>query len=226
MNMSVTSIALDVIVIIVLISSAIYYGKKGFISGLLQMLGTLASFVASYIIAAQLSMIAFNSLFRESLVQNTMGAVNEAGVNTVNDLLAKVIGFLPDSLIEEIAGSNGALILDANPEIANTIVDTIIGPILVPLISIIIFLVAFLLLRLILGMVTSLLRGLNKVPVVGAANRVLGVVMGVLIGCLYVLLIIGIIWLLDSVYGAQIVSGQFFADSVVYNLLKGLNVFI
>lgn len=220
--MSVTALLLDILIVVVLVICMLHHVRKGFISSLIDFGGTLIAIAAAGLAGAKLAPVIFNSWFRPGLVNRTMETMNDAGVTTLSELLKKVVAFVPQDFLRKVLGISDTAITGSSQQAAERIVDTAIAPMITPLISIVLFLVVFLVLRLIVAVVAKRAVKMNKLPVLGGANKILGAVMGVLIALLYTFLLMCILWALDAVYG---VATEWFGQSLMYRLFYPFNIF-
>lgn len=221
-----TSIIFDIICFALIIGCTIYFASKGLLAGLLSLLGTIASLVIAFFASRALAPNIFEWLFRDRLIDSTHAAIAEHAVANIGDLLDEVVGFLPDFVKEPIiAQFGGDITLFDSWEFATRVVDDVITPIVTPIIAVILFVIIFALLRLLFSVLTRLLRGVNRVPVIGTANRVLGGVAGVLIGLLYVFLLVVVLSALSSLYGSEADPGGLFGRSLFYRLFSHISIF-
>lgn len=219
------SIIFDVIVLIVFVGCAIFYGSRGFVASILDLVGNVASIIMAYFAGNHFSVLVFNTWFRKPLIENTLTLIQDAGVGTLEELLPRIVGFLPHSVIENMITQHKDVVVEATAPVANLIVNDVIAPIIIPLLALIIFLIIFLVFRLLLGLLASFFKGLNKAPVLGGLNRALGVAVGLLVAFLYVLIAVSVIWVIDVAYGGANIVADVFSDSIVYKLLRSASLF-
>ena len=221
-----SSILLDVSVLVILIICAIYYYKKGFASGLFNFVGTLAAVIASVFLAVTLASAAFDALLRQSMVDKTQSLITEHGIQNLRELLNYVVGFLPAGVLGTAATSLGSGLSDLSVNMSTELVDKVIAPLIIPFIALVMFLICFMFLRFLFGLISKGLRTINHIPLVGSVNKILGLAIGVLIGLLYTFVILCVFWGIDAMYGGGHFASGLFADSIVYRLFGNLNVFL
>lgn len=220
-----TSIVLDGIALILLVGCALFYAKRGFLASLISFLGTLISLIGSILFANWLSPVLFNSLFRSGLENRVAELLQQTGVQTVSDVLKNIFGFLPQSVADMLGASFTDSVAATSPELASKIVNEAVMPLIVPIITVVLFLVLFLVLRVLVAWLSKLLTGANKIPLLGAGNRLLGFVAGILVGGLYVYLLLCAVWGVDAVYGGGLMAAQYFDKSLVYRFTAAWNIF-
>lgn len=218
-----TSILLDLVVVALLVGNAVYYRRRGFLASLVSFVGMLAALALAYFAAQAAAPALFGALFRQRLVTATTEAIAQNGATSVLGVLNEVVPFLPEAAREAVAaGAANVGALSAN--MATTIVDSVIAPLVTPIVAAVLFILIFLLARVLLGLISRALRGANRLPVLGGANRLLGLITGILVGALYVLLILCVIWALDM--GGSGFGQQYFGSSITYTLLGAQNIFL
>lgn len=218
---------LDIVVVLLLLGMILRYVRTGFVAGILDFVGTLVSVGAAWWSASVLSSTLFEKLFRENLITRTTNALSTSeGVVTFNEVLNKISGFLPQNIIDTFLGEHNAVAtfnLNA-PDIAQRIVEEVVQPLILPVISILMFFVVFIVCRIIVRFIVAALKNVNKIPLVGAANRALGAVSGALVGLLYAFLLVCAMWALAVITGGDIefLSENAMQASFFYRLFSGL----
>ncbi len=223
--MTLMSVLFDLAMLGILIGCAAYYAHKGFLASLVSFFGTVLSIVVAVLLARYLAPVVFDHLLRPGLEARVTEAISGQALTTVADVLRSVLDFLPEAVIEAVAASVGTTVDFAAAEVSSQLVTQVVQPFVVPLLILLLFLILFLLLRFVVFLLGKLLSGVNKLPVVGTLNGALGAVMGVLLGVLYVFLLLCAIWLLDAVFLAGSIQGDYLAGSVVLRLMAPFNFF-
>lgn len=219
--MTLPSILLDVICVVLLIGCTILYARKGFLSALVSLVGTIAALIASSIAASRFAPWIFNQYFRPGLEEKATEAIAAQGALDLEALLDQFVGFLPETTLKEIA-ENFANSTDLRaPTLAAELVEQVVKPMVVPVITVFLFVIVFLLLRLLVGLISRILTGANHIPLIGTANGALGAVMGVLLGALYILVLITVAGAVSSFWVSQAEKTAFFANSFVWRLFSG-----
>lgn len=209
----------------VLVATAIIYAKKGFVRCLISFLGTFIALLISIALADALAPGIFNSVFRPGLETQISEIITVGGSQTVNDVLASMFGFLSPEVIAQATGAFGTTIVANAPEITRSIVDTVMMPIIVPMITFVVFMLAFIILRILLGVLSKVLGIVNKIPVIGAGNKILGFIAGACIGLLYVYILLCLVWGINALYGGGEVIQQIVDYSVFAKIGSGINPF-
>ena len=109
-------------------------------------------------------------------------------------------------------------------DVAQRVVEEVIQPLVLPVISLLVFFVVFIVCRIIIRFIVAALKNINKIPVLGAANKALGAVSGFLVGLLYAFLAVCAVWALVIITGGDVAffSEQTLKQSLFYGLFSGL----
>ena len=218
---------LDILLLLLLVGMTLHYVRSGFVAGVLDFFGTLLSIGAAWWGAKAFSSTLFEKLFRDNLVTRTANVLsNSQGVLTVNEIVHKISGFLPQNIIDTFLGQhNGAATFDMSAkDVAQRVVEEVIQPLVLPVISLLVFFVVFIVCRIIIRFIVAALKNINKIPVLGAANKALGAVSGFLVGLLYTFLAVCAVWALVIITGGDVAffSEQTLKQSLFYGLFSGL----
>lgn len=217
---------IDLLIVALLIGMTIHYMRKGFVAGVLDFFGTLLSIGAGLWGANILSPTLFEKLFRENLITRTTTVLSSSeGIVSINEILNKVSSFLPQNIIDTFLGQNSTTTFDLSaPNIAQRIVEEVVQPLVLPVISVLIFFVFFIVCRIIINFVVAALKNINKIPLIGTANKLLGLFSGLLVGLLYSFLVVCAAWALVVITGGDIpfLQEQELAKSFFYNLFSGI----
>lgn len=219
-----SSLVFDIAVLAVLVVCAALYAGRGFLAGLLSFVGTLLAVGLALVAANAFAPAVFDNLFRPAMEERAASMIATQNITTVNELLRGLVGFFPKELIDSLAASFDSTLSTTSPDFAGRVVADLVKPMITPLIVVALCVLAFLILRGLFSVLMSLLRKVNKLPIVGTVNQALGAVMGILIGSLYVFLLLCVVWGADAAYSGTL-GEHYFGRSIVYNLLSGLNIF-
>ena len=219
---------IDVFLIIVLVGTALHYAHKGFVAGIVHLVGNLLSLFVAWFASSRISPAVFENFFKNGLVDKTRLLIESQGDINLEMLVERFAGFLPDSLKQNILQAAAGLMDTSTPNAALTVVETIIAPLLVPIISVVVFFITFALCRLVVSLLAAVLTTLNHVPILGSMNKLLGFVTGLGAG------IINVVILLCAAWAAVIILGgknpywneAILAKSWFYRLFAPYNPFI
>lgn len=218
---------MDIAIALIAIIMVLRYLRSGFIAGALDFCGMLLSIGGALWGANKLSPMLFENLFKENLIARTDNVLeNSEGVLSVNELLNKISGFLPRNVIETFFGEDmvtGTFDLSL-PDIAGTIVNDVVQPLVLPVLKVLVFFMIFIVCRIVVGFIVSALKNINRIPVVGSANRALGAVSGLLVGLMYGYLIVCAVWALVVITSGDIpfLQETTLQNSFFYGIFSGI----
>lgn len=220
------ALILDIVLAVVFVVTVLSARRQGLASTVVRLIGTFVSLLAAYTVSEKLPPEVFGRFFRSGLIEKTSKLIAENGQITVQNIINKIGGFLPQSLVEELLGGSDKLteLLDASaPNIAEQVVENIIEPLFMPIIGVVLFFAVFALCMAAIRFLTALLVNINHIPLVGGANRLLGTLVGVLLGIMYVIIGLCAVWAVLVVigYSPQIVENSFF-----YGIFSQYNPFM
>ncbi|MBQ7902247.1 MAG: CvpA family protein [Oscillospiraceae bacterium] len=187
------STIIDIVLIAVLLFSAFRAYADGFFTAVIRLIGSLGSLFAGWYVASNYSQPIFDNLLRNSLITRSYNYLEQTAQNIdIETALSQVIGKWPQefvtSVLEKTQDSLSAL-LTPSMDSAVYLVDSFIAPIVVACISVVLFILCFVAIRVVCGFLAKLFKGMNKVPVLGFANRMAGFVAGIAIGGVNIILL-------------------------------------
>lgn len=197
------SLLFDGILILVLVFSAWKYSRKGFASGIVRFVGNLLSLFVAWLVSSKISPTVFENFFKTSMVNKTRDFLNTQGNINLEALVERFAGFLPAELKQSILQATSGILDTSTPDVALDIVEMVITPLLVPIISVVVFFVTLAVSRLVVGLVSAMLTGVNKIPLIGSVNQLLGVVVGVATGVIDVIVLLCIAWAAVIILGGD-----------------------
>lgn len=220
------ALVLDIVLAVVFVVTVLVARRQGLASTLVRLVGTLVSLLGAYTVSNRLPPEVFERFFRSGLIKKTSEVIAANGQTTIETVVEKLAGFLPQSLVEQLLGGADKLtqLLDAStPNIAEQVVENVIAPLFLPIISVVVFFAAFALCMVVIRFLAALLVNMNHIPVIGGANRLLGTVLGVALGGLYVIIGLCAVFALLVVVGY---SPSFLENSFFYGIFAAYNPFV
>ena len=190
------SIALDIIVVVILISSTVKSYKNGFLKTLINMVGTIISLIAAYLLATPVGNFIntniikpiFSNVFTNMLVKNGIDtANNQTFVETINEAPEFLTNILEkfNVSIEEIINN----ISLSSQNVVNDFVDKSVESVSQSVSFAIAFLLVFIICLVAVYFLAKAAGLANKIPVLGSVNKILGWVLGVVSGLLTVFIL-------------------------------------
>ncbi len=197
----------DAIIVVVFVATIFAYIKRGFVSSLLGIMGTVASLLIGIITSNILSPIIFDKFFRPAIVENTQNAIQSYGSASVEDILSDVLGVFPDAFVSNVTGSVSGIINSQAAGAVEGYVDSVAAPMFVPVISVVVFLIVFIVCKLICVLLEKTLgKTVNRIPIVGGLNQGLGAVLGIFGGVVNAVLVIFLFWFALAITGGNLPS--------------------
>ena len=211
----------DLIFLALLIGGAILGKRRGFVSGLVGLLGSVAGIIAGVYATRAWA----GGIYRDHLGVTIGEAVTKALAETGGDLTAALnqMEFLPAAARNKMAAALSTLTATAVPQIVNAL-----EPVLLPFIQAVLFLVVWLVVRALVHLLARWLRAVNALPLVGTLNKVLGFALGFVTGTLNCWVLSVALWLVANLSGGklEILNFGVLQSSALYRLLEPLNPFV
>ena len=219
MNIS-PAIIIDVALIAVIVVSVFHYARKGFVAGLMDLVGNLASLALAWVVSGKLSPTVFENFFKSGLIEQTARTIQQQGGVNLSVILDGLSGILPQKFIDDITASAAGMLDSGAPDIAQQVVEKIIAPLVVPLITVVC--------RVVIAFLVTVLTNINKIPLLGGVNRILGVCIGVVAGFINVLLILCLLWAVVVITNGNLpfVNDSSLSGSYFYSFFSAYNPFL
>ena len=221
------ALILDIALIGVVVATVIHYARKGFVAGLIDVVGNLAAIALAWFVSGKVSPTVFENFFKSGLVEKTTQTLQQ-GSFSLESVLGGLEGLVPQSLMDSIMESANSVLNSQAPDLAQQVVEQIISPLVVPLITVVLFFATFLLCRVVIAFLVAVLTNLNKVPLLGGVNRTLGVVVGLVGGVLNALLLLCLIWavIVITSNNLPVVNDSALSGSYFYSFFSAYNPFM
>ena len=135
----------------------------------------------------------FDNLLRQTFITRSYSYLEQTAQNIdIQTAISQVMGEWPQDFINEILEKTQdslSVLITPTMDSAVLLVDQFIAPLVVACISVVLFILCFVAIRLVCGLLARLFKTVNKVPVLGSANRLAGGVAGVAIGAINIILL-------------------------------------
>ena len=218
--MNLSSLILDALCVGLIVMMAAAYKKKGFLAGLVQLAGNIASLILANIVSQTMGPQLFDNHLRAGLEQQVQTAIGSGRVD-LNELLDSVSQWVPQTIPDKI----NSMLDSAVAQGAEAVVTNVLRPILIPALTLIVFVVVYVVCRVLISMLARVLQLANKLPLVGGANQTLGILVGVAVALVDLFLI------MCALYAASLaVKGEGFINmldgSLAFGLFNRINPFL
>ncbi len=226
------SFLFDIVCTAVWLGLTVHYARKGLLAALVQIGGNLAGFAGAHALAAWGSGELFDRFFAGSFRERIAASLSAGGAVDLGAMAERYAGFLPEAIrrqvVEACERALDGLLTDNVLVMADAIVQDVIRPLLTPVFSVVLFFICFALLRMLISLLVTVLGLVNKLPVLGAVNRGLGVVAGVIAGLADVFLLLCVVWALIVITGGNlpVLNEAVLEGSVYYQIFSLVNPFV
>ncbi len=222
------AILIDALLLAVLAVTVFRYAKKGFVSGLIGLVGSVVSLGLAWFVSGRVSPAVFEGFFKSGLTESMAATLQQQGAGGVNKILDGLSPFLPQRFLDEVAAGAAGLFQSGAPDLAQRLVEEVIAPLVVPLITVVVFFATFVLCRVIVALLVAALTNLNKLPLVGGVNRLLGVGVGFVAGLIHVLLGLCLLWAVVIITNGTLpgLNDEALSGSILYRLFAAYNPFL
>lgn len=199
----------DIAVVAVVMLFAVTAARRGFLSTAAHLVGSVVALIVSLLYSRPLAVALYDRLLRHrvtELVAQNLEILGEASIEAFEQGVQAALSQLP-SFLTGAVGSSTAQNLDAwyesyiggnTADLCAALADTVVAPAATALVQVLVFFALFALCMVVVGLVAGLLRGINHIPLIGSLNGLLGGVLGVAQGLLYVFVGGAVVWLLIS----------------------------
>ena len=175
--------AIDIIIVLIVLFSAILAAKKGFVKTLIEFAG----FLLAVFVAFSFSNVAADYVYNNMIEPVAIESISTAIENAEDDILNSVPSYI--SFLAEKGGLTNESILNAGGtsslEIATTISNNAIEPISINLLRFLASILIFVILLIVVKILAKFLNSLFKGVIFGTANKMLGAVLGAAKGFVY-----------------------------------------
>lgn len=195
------SFLIDIILVAIIFIAAISGWKKGFIRSFMRLISFVASIVLTWLFYNQVAKFLYNKFLIGGVSRYIENAF-EAELGGSGKSLSELFSELPDiftNFLERFSTTNDATAFySENANATSTQLSRFMAePIADTLSKVIAFIGLFLIIYIVLKLVTKLLDGIVKLPLLNGVNKLLGIILGTLLGLF-------IAWLLAIAFDALI----------------------
>ncbi len=187
------STIIDIVLVAVVFISVVRAFADGLFTAVIKLIGSLGSLFGAWYVASNYSQPIFDTMLKNVLVTRSYSYLEQTAQNIdIETALAQVIGKWPQEFVDVILSKTQesmAVLLTPTQESAVYLVENFIAPIMVACISVVLYILCFIIIRCVCSVLAKLFKNINKVPVLGFANRLAGGVAGIAIGGINIILL-------------------------------------
>ena len=184
---------IDIIMLVIILITAIKAFINGFFAAVVDLVGNIVGLIASWILANRWAPMLYEKFFQERIVGKIYSYIQNSANNIdLQSLVQNFTGNLPLEFLQKYITNTEALainIKEPTMEVATAIAQTIVGPLVTIIITVVIFAVLCSVCSLLASLLAKVLKTINKIPVIGFANRLGGFAVGVFAGVVNVIII-------------------------------------
>ncbi len=238
----VIGILIDLIIVGIVVICARKGAKNGFAKTLVGFFAFAVAIVLAGVLCAPAANLVYDKGLREPIENTVYSTVEENFVGgelvgtteQISQFVDEGISKLP-SFIKRLTGiedKKDAVLETVNElksaeikEITDEIVAKYVGPVVIRILSIFVFIILFVVLLLICKLLSKGLKLVNKLPLIGKLNALLGGVLGLLQGAIIVLIISWVLVAITSDGGSflGIISAETIGSSLVLKTVSTYN---
>ena len=111
----------------VIVATVIHYARKGFVAGIVDLVGNLAAIALAWFVSGKVSPTVFENFFKSGLVDKTTQTLQQGSFN-LESILGGLEGLIPQSLMDGIMESAESVLNSQAPNMAQQVVEQIIRP--------------------------------------------------------------------------------------------------
>lgn len=229
----------DVILIVLICAIIGASAKKGFVSTIIETLSIVVSTIAASKLSATVSGWLYEAVIRDSVEKQFNNALSEAAAGLsmqakAEELmvsipegmfkLAELTGFDITSLTSSVSSQAAT-----NDQLIQNLIDNVVYNIVIAVTQALVFVILFIILAILLSFVSKLFKKVNKIPLIGKVNSVLGGVLGAVkaivvlfVVCTVLSFVVGLMddnAFIEAVVNSKIYSTVFEFNPVI-NLLR------
>ncbi|MGN0976371.1 MAG: CvpA family protein [Gemmiger sp.] len=216
----------DLLFVVLLAWAAIGGMRRGFVSGLLRLGGSVAGIIGATWATREWAVPLYDRFIGPPLRERVAEAAARQSAET-SGWVEQNLGILPEAARDAVAGllQNAA---DLGTETLVQQVAAAVQPLLLPLLQAVIFMVVLALIRLVFRLLERLFRHLNGVPLLGTVNKMFGFCFGFVSGTLDCWFAAILLWLAATVTTGQLsfLNSAVLAQSRLYSFFANFNPFL
>ncbi|WP_312644773.1 CvpA family protein [Hydrogenoanaerobacterium sp.] len=189
----------DILAVILLLYYIYVSSRRGFAATVVSFIGYVAALTAAWALSKMVAPALFDTFFRSGLVERVHGVLDELPggmefAETAASLLAALPAYIGGML--NIGGYNASelsqLLSEYSSNTAELVVDKVFAPAIIGMLTMVLFIVFFSVLMVVVRSLTRFFYSVNRVPLIGPLNSILGGIMGLFTGVvsLYVIIVI------------------------------------
>ncbi len=231
MNISPTQV-IDILLFAVLLVSVVKGYKEGFFTSLIRLTGNIGSLFAGLWVSNNYAPVLFEKFLRGPLTERAFNYLTKLSRNIdIKTAISGVLGnFPPQFLSTVLEKTEDALAVIITPDMNSAVllVDEFLAPVVTSVISVVLFIVTAIAVKIICNILAVMFKAVNKVPVLGTANKLAGLITGVVTGGINIIFLSFILSIIVIVTGDSIsfLNTETVSKSRILSLTGMVNPFL
>ncbi len=213
--------------------------RDGFAKTLVEFVSIFVAFIIALMLSTPISNFTYDKFIKNSAQQTIYVALEQrvedgiADVEEIKNDVNEVVSKLPD-IIKNLLPSEeeqNRLVDEAVQsvditEISHNLENNVVRPAAVTVIKIIAFILLFVIASIVLSIVAKMLKFVNKIPLLGKANALLGGVIGFLKAAVFVVIISAVLSFFTANDGTFLwfINGEMINSSIILSRVSAINI--
>ncbi|MFV0497363.1 MAG: CvpA family protein [Candidatus Fimivivens sp.] len=185
--------------------------RQGFLNTIVMLLGSLGAVFVAFTYSEPIAQIIYQQFLNEKVLTvvsenlQSLTAIDAAAfARELEEMVREMPALFSFAFEADMGNWYQQLTAGNDAAVSAAITDTIIAPVAISLLRVVIFFILFSLLMILVKVVAGLLKTVNHLPIIGIFNGLLGGVLGVIQGMLYMFVISAVLWFLFSISNGEI----------------------
>lgn len=197
---------LIVALVFVIVGAAV---KKGFVSTLIETFSFLISAFAASKLSPIVSGWAYDAFIRDTVEKNFNAALSEAASGMSMQAKAEeLLSNIPEGMIKlaELTGFNTENLIYSvsaqaatNDQLVQNLIDSVVYNVVIAVSQAVVFILLFIVFIIALGFISKLFKKVNKIPLIGKVNEILGGILGIIKAVIVVFVVCTVLYIVAGV---------------------------
>jgi len=165
-------------------------------------------------------------ILANTLQESSEYIIIESTAQLINDLLPQISKSLSGGVNDAVSEIIVAVIESEDNSITNTLLDNLITPVIMLPLRTLIFFIIFVIISIALSFAAKAFSFVNRIPLIGAVNSLLGIAVGILISALVIFLVCIFVKILITITGNTIIflNTMTIEQSYVFKYIYNFNL--
>ncbi len=224
---------LDIIVLVIIVSLAIFGLSRGAIKTLLNLVGLILAIILSFVLGNVASSWIYTTFFKPNILDSINATIEQEGaVNAVESIINSIPEYIYNALSgtgvtkQSLLADTQAVANDAQASVANSL-ESVIGPLITAIISFFVIIVLFIILMIAIKFLVRIINTVFQLPLLHTINRALGLILGLGEGLAVAYLLIMLAKIIMPYMGDDFfINPNTINESIIFKSLYQFNLFL